>query len=187
MLGWSYLVLCLKSKSPFFTNDLEYPMKSFASTSHSFNRGFTSLRRFGALGVLLASSAFAVAPVNTGLLGHTAIKGYDPVAYFADGKPEKGNDQYHFDWMGATWLFANAKDLELFKQNPQKYAPQYGGYCAYAVAHKDTAGIDPSAFAVVGDKLYLNYSTDIQQKWLQERDNFIRQADQNWPTLVDKP
>lgn len=137
-------------------------------------------------GIFWSAAALAVAPVNTGLFGHTAIKGYDPVAYFTDGKPEKGSDQYSYDWMGATWLFANAKDLELFKQNPQKYAPQYGGYCAYAVAHKDTAGIDPASYTIVKDKLYLNYSPDIQKQWQQQRDSFIQQADQNWPALMDK-
>jgi YHS domain-containing protein len=148
----------------------------------------SSFRRsaFALAGLIWSAGALAVPPINTGLFGHTAIKGYDPVAYFTDKKPEKGSDQYSYDWMGATWLFANAKDLELFKQNPQKYAPQYGGYCAYAVAHKDTAGIDPDSYTVIGDKLYLNYSTDIQQKWLKERDSFIQQADQNWPALVDK-
>lgn len=137
-------------------------------------------------GFVWSVAALAVAPVNTGLFGHTAIKGYDPVAYFTDGKPEKGSDQYSYDWMGATWLFSNAKDLELFRQNPQKYAPQYGGYCAYAVAHKDTAGIDPDSYTIFKDKLYLNYSPDIQKQWLQQRDSFIQQADQNWPALVDK-
>jgi len=144
-------------------------------------------RRILAAGLFFyGGAALAVAPVNTGLFGHTAIKGYDPVAYFSDGKPEKGSEQFSYEWMGATWQFANARDLALFKRDPQKYAPQYGGYCAYAVAHKDTAGIDPASFTVLNGKLYLNYSADIQKQWLQDRDHFIQQADQNWPALVDK-
>jgi YHS domain-containing protein len=139
-----------------------------------------------ALGLIWSASALAVPPVNTGLFGHTAIKGYDPVAYFTDGKAEKGDDKFSYDWMGATWLFANRKDLDLFRQSPQRYAPQYGGYCAYAVAHKDTAGIDPASFTVVGDKLYLNYSPDIKSQWEKQRDGFIRDADRNWPDLIGK-
>jgi len=140
-----------------------------------------------ALAAMLGSAAaLAVAPVNTELLGHSAIKGYDPVAYFNQQKPVKGDAQYSYDWMGATWLFASAEDRAAFATSPQKYAPQYGGYCAYAVAHNDTAGIDPAAFTVLDGKLYLNYSEDIQHKWEAQRTDFIHQADQNWPGLADK-
>ena len=152
--------------------------------SASHHRRIAATLAAGAL--LFSAGVLAVPPVNTGLFGHTAIKGYDPVAYFIEGRPQKGDGKYSYEWMGATWLFANQKDLELFKSNPQKYAPQYGGYCAYAVAHDDTAGIDPASFTVLGDKLYLNYSADIQQKWAANRDDFIKQADRNWPALVDK-
>ena len=72
-----------------------------------------------------------------------AIQGYDPVAYFTDQKPVKGSDKYTFEWKGVTWHFASAKNVETFKDNPAQYTPQYGGYCAYAVAYGYTAKIDP--------------------------------------------
>ncbi|KAB8314234.1 YHS domain-containing protein [Tolypothrix campylonemoides VB511288] len=133
---------------------------------------------------LMAFAAFALDPVNTGFLGDTAIKGYDTVAYHTERKPVKGSERFTATYMGATWRFASAANRDLFKANPARYAPQYGGYCAYAVGNNYTAGIDPSAFSVVGDKLYLNYSPDIQKQWLGKRDAYIRSGDANWPKLL---
>jgi YHS domain-containing protein len=133
---------------------------------------------------LWSLTALALDPINTGLFGNTAIKGYDAVAYHTEHKPVKGSKDYRFEWMGAQWLFASQDHLDLFKADPQRYAPQYGGYCAYAVSQNYTAGIDPDAFTVIGDKLYLNYDKDIQQKWEGSRDAYIRDADNNWPALL---
>jgi YHS domain-containing protein len=140
-----------------------------------------------ALLLLASTDAVAGSPVNTGFFGHTAIKGYDPVAYQTLGRPVEGSGDYSYEWTGATWRFASRADLEKFKANPEKFAPQYGGYCAYAVGAKgEKVGIDPTAFTVVGGKLYLNYSKDIQAKWLADRDNYIGKADRIWPTIRDK-
>jgi len=146
------------------------------------------LRRTALTLLLLAAAAplAAVSPVNKSFFGGVAIEGYDPVAYFTDGKPVEGKKQYTHDWMGATWRFASAGHRDLFVADPEKYAPQYGGWCAYAVAHNDTAGIDPEAWTIHDGKLYLNYDEEIQAKWLADRDAFIAQANANWPKLVDK-
>ena len=136
------------------------------------------------LGLLCAGSAFAVSPVNKTLLGGVAIKGYDPVAYFTDSKPVKGSKDFRYDWQGATWQFASAEHRDLFTKEPEKYAPQYGGYCAWAVSQGNTAGIDPDAWKIVGGKLYLNYDTDIQTKWLQDIPGNIEKADKNWPEIL---
>jgi YHS domain-containing protein len=146
-----------------------------------------------AAAVLLASTAaFAAPPINTlkgGLLGgrtDTAILGYDTVAYFTDGKPVKGQDAFVADWMGAKWKFASQAHLELFKASPEKYAPQYGGYCAYGVSQDNLVSIEPDKFKVEGGKLYLNYNADVQATWLKDTAGYIRQADAKFPVLVKK-
>ena len=133
-----------------------------------------------ALAVLafLPLAARAEKPVNATLFG-VAIKGYDPVAYFTDAKPVKGESEFTFDWMGATWRFASAAHRDLFKATPEKYAPQFGGYCAWAVSQGYTAGIDPAAWKIVNDKLYLNYSLEIQKKWEGDVPGNISKADVN--------
>lgn len=134
---------------------------------------------------LFAAAGFArtpVDPVNKSNKG-VALKGYDPVAYFTQGTPVKGSTQFTHEWMGATWLFANSEDRELFAASPEKYAPQYGGYCSWAVSNNYTAEIDPGAWKIVGGKLYLNYSKDVQVKWAQDLEKRIMDADRNWPGL----
>lgn len=133
---------------------------------------------------LCASAALALDPVNKTLFGGKAIKGYDPVAYFTDGGPRKGDKQFTHEWKGATWFFASAAHRDAFAKEPEKYAPQYGGYCAWAVSQNSTADIDPDAWKMVNGKLYLNYDKDIQAKWERERDGNIRKADANWPKLL---
>ena len=123
-------------------------------------------------------------PVNKSLFGGVAIKGYDPVAYFTQSKPIKGEKAHSHKWNGATWRFANARHLELFKASPDKYAPQFGGYCAWAVSQNYTANIDPSQWTVYKEKLYLNYDKDVQKKWLADKDNFIELATKNWPGII---
>lgn len=115
--------------------------------------------------------------------GATAIRGYDPVAYFRDGKPVRGVPQFATQWMGATWQFANASNRDAFQQAPEKYAPQFGGYCAWAVGHNYTASTDPEAWKIVDGKLYLNYSKDVQKKWEQDQAKWITEAGKNWPEL----
>jgi YHS domain-containing protein len=150
----------------------------------------STVLRFAGLFVLVFSTlvvsqvAWSKDPVNTTLLGHTAIHGYDPVAYFTDGKPVKGMPEFAFDWMGAKWLFATAAHRDAFKVGPEKYAPKYGGYCAYAVSQGHVADIDPSAWSIVDGKLYLNYDADVQKKWKADIPGYIMKADKNWPDVV---
>ncbi len=109
-----------------------------------------------------------------------AIKGYDPVSYFTIGKPEKGIKTISHSWQGSTWYFASESNKKLFVANPEKYAPQYGGYCAYGWAQGYAVKIDPNAWAIVDSKLYLNYSKGVQKDWDKDREGFIKKADANY-------
>ena len=157
-----------------------------------------SLSRRTALIAALATAWFsgnaaaAEPPINTlknsvfGGRTDTAINGYDTVAYFTVGKPVKGQDSLVHDWMGAKWKFSTAAHLELFKVNPAKYAPQYGGYCAYGVSQDNLVKVEPDQFTVRDGKLYLNYDADIQAKWLKDPAGYIRTADARFPVLLKK-
>jgi len=131
-------------------------------------------------------------PVNTlknSLFGgrtDTAINGYDTVAYFTQNKPVKGLDNLVFEWMGAKWKFATQANLDLFRAAPEKYAPQYGGYCAYGVAQDNLVKVEPDQFTVRNGKLYLNYDADVQAKWKKDPDGFIRAADAKFQALLKK-
>lgn len=149
-----------------------------------------SRRLFAAIGGLVlllgaAGPAWAADPVYSDWLGN-AIKGYDPEAYFTMNKPVEGSSDISAEWNGATWHFASADNRAAFLADPEKYAPQYGGYCAYAVAQGSTAKIEPDVWAIVDGKLYLNYSKDVQSRWQADRDNYIAAADKNWPGVLDK-
>lgn len=112
-----------------------------------------------------------------------ALKGYDPVAYFTEGKPIQGKPEIQHTHSNVKYNFASTANLELFKKDPNKYLPQYGGYCAWAVGHNYTASTDPEAWKIVNGKLYLNYSKDVQRKWMAEEANLIKSGDANWPNL----
>ena len=122
------------------------------------------LRLLAMVVVVLGGAALTPPPasaggiVNSSLLGGVAIDGTDPVAYFTDGRPAQGSSDFEHEWMGATWRFVSAAHRDLFAADPAKYAPQYGGYCAWAVSQGYTAKIDPAAWKIVDGKLYLNYS-----------------------------
>ena len=131
-------------------------------------------------------AARAIEPVNKTFFGGLAIKGYDPVAYFKESKPVKGSKDFVFEWNNATWQFASAEHRDAFAANPEKYAPQYGGYCAWAVSQNKTADIDPNAWKILNDKLYLNYDSEIQKKWEQDFSGNIEKADKNWPELLKR-
>lgn len=118
--------------------------------------------------------------------GDGAIRGYDPVAYFVTGAPQRGRDDLRLDWNGATWHFANAENLAAFRADPERYAPQYGGYCAWAVANGYTASIDPDAWAIVDDRLFLNYSKGVQRQWQEDVPGNIARGDRNWPQVLSK-
>jgi YHS domain-containing protein len=113
----------------------------------------------------------------------SAIRGYDPVAYFTEGRPVEGVSEHTLEWKGATWYFASADNLEAFRAEPERFAPQYGGYCAWAVSQGYTASIDPEAWDIVDGKLYLNYNRSVQETWQGDRSGFIALADGAWPGL----
>lgn len=116
--------------------------------------------------------------------GSLGAKGYDVVAYHALGKPTPGSAQFQQTHGGVTWQFANAEHLELFKADPARYLPQYGGFCSWAVANGKLADIDPvNGWKVVDGKLYLNYSASIQRTWEKDIPGFIAKANANWPNL----
>ncbi|NGY05453.1 YHS domain-containing (seleno)protein [Solimonas terrae] len=141
------------------------------------------LSRIICLGLALTGAAHAAEPINTTTFGNLAVDGYDVVAYQTDHRAVKGKSDFRTEWHDAKWQFASAEHLQAFRADPQRYAPQYGGYCAYAVADKRLVDIDPEAFTIVDGKLYLNYSRDIQKKWSADRANYIEKADRNWPAL----
>ena len=136
------------------------------------------------IALALAGPALALSPVNKTLFGGLAIEGYDPVAYFTEGRPVEGSREHVFDWNGATWRFASAAHRELFVQAPEKYAPQYGGYCAWAVSQGYTAGIDPEAWRIENGRLYLNYSPEVQKKWAADIPGNVAKGDATWPNLL---
>jgi hypothetical protein len=124
-----------------------------------------------------------VKPVNTDSAG-LALHGYDAVAYFTERKPVKGAASFEHEWNGATWRFASAANRDRFAQAPETFAPQFGGYCAWAVSRNYTADTDPEVFDIVNGKLYLNYSSLVQLRWKVDRTGNIRKAGQNWPNLT---
>lgn len=115
-----------------------------------------------------------------------AIGGYDPVAYFTEGKPVRGKAAHSFRWNGATWRFASAAHLARFRAEPVKYAPRYGGYCAYAVARNYTAKTEPDAWTIHDGKLYLNYNRLIRAAWERNKARDIARADRNWPAVLGR-
>lgn len=145
---------------------------------------------FMAASIAIAAFPGAVAakpaPVYTGTFSNLALSGYDPVAYFTQGKPVKGLKQFTTSYNGADWQFASAADLAAFKANPTKYAPQYGGHCAWAVSQGYTASGDPQVWKIVNGKLYVNYNTEVGEKWSKNIPGFIKSANVNWFKLATK-
>ncbi|MBV6631443.1 MAG: YHS domain-containing protein [Alphaproteobacteria bacterium] len=155
----------------------------------TINVSNSSRRQFFALGaaavgtaVVLGSPLKAEArdPVYTGTFSSNAVSGYDTVAYFTEGKPVEGSSEFQTEWNGATWKFSSAENLAKFEADPERYAPQYGGYCAWAMAKGQFASTQPENWAIVDGKLYLNYNDAIQARWDADIPNFISQADTQW-------
>jgi YHS domain-containing protein len=130
------------------------------------------------------TSSFAKVNADTG--GY-AIRGFDAVAYFAADGAVKGDPKYQFVWNGAKWFFANAENLERFRQNPEAYAPQFGGYCSYAVSKGYTADGDPEAWKIVDGKLYLNYNKDVKVLWEKDEATNISKGIQSWTGFEGNP
>jgi len=147
----------------------------------TLNRGATLLALFFA--AMFASTAQADEQ-------RLSISGYDPVAYFTDGKAVQGNAEFEYVWRKQRWHFASGEHRDLFIKDPQRYAPQYDGYCAMgasieAAAHKDT--VDPQAWAIVDGKLYLVHSSYWLEQWRQKAREYIKQADKDWQAVADLP
>lgn len=149
------------------------------------NRGFTQI--VGIIALLFASHAFALEnAVNTGRLGDTAIRGYDVVAYFTENTAVKGSSKFKFNWRGANWQFSSETNLNAFKAEPLKYAPQYGGWCAYAMSDQGrTVRVDPEAWTIIDNKLYLNFNKKVRKVWLEDVEANIKQADGFYPKTTD--
>ena len=112
-----------------------------------------------------------------------AIRGYDPVAYFSDGKAVPGKQDIAYEWNGAAWHFASVEHRDLFAQDPARYAPRYGGYCAYGTSQGYKVSTQPEAFAIVGGARYLNYNQAVAATWNRDTGGYIRTADGNWKAL----
>ena len=159
----------------------------------------SSVSRRALLSALVASSAlFAALPQTAFAYDETstfelnvdaqgvAIKGHDPVAYFNAGKPTKGQANFSASHRGATYWFASATNRDAFKANPDKFAPQFGGFCAMGVALDKKLDGDPTAWKIVDGKLYLNVNKDVQKKWLEDVPGNLTKANGNWAGIQHK-
>ena len=138
------------------------------------------------LGTFLLALALGVQAQNNVDSSGLALKGHDPVAYFSEGKPVPGKPEFTATHEGATYRFASAASRDAFLASPARYAPQYGGYCAYGMASGYKAPIEPDAWTIVEGKLYLNYNRSVRSRWSADIPGYIREADANWPTVRSK-
>ncbi len=140
-----------------------------------------------ALVVASTWTAIAVAQHEVNVDGKgVALHGYDPVAYFSEGKPVEGNAKYTTTQDGATYRFASAANRDAFVKEPARYLAQYGGYCAMGVALKKKLDGDPQVWQIVDGKLYLNVNRDIQKQWVKDVPGNIAKADSTWPVIRDR-
>jgi YHS domain-containing protein len=141
------------------------------------------VRRAAIALLVLALPAAAVAQRVNADRRQLAVKGHDVVAYFTEGRPVAGAAAFEHEVGGVRYRFASAANRDRFAQDPQRYLPQYGGFCAYAVSRGYTADADPLAWRIVDGRLFLNYDRDVQKIWEQDIPGRIRQGDANWPGL----
>jgi len=147
---------------------------------------------FSALAVSLILISFLVSCTKESDLSANAIPemkaiaGYDPVAYHKESKPVSGSEDFFYVWNHAKWHFSCKENMEVFKENPERYAPQYNGYCAFGLSRNDFVEVDPEAWAIVNNKLYLTYNHEIRNAWLQDKRNYIAKADRNWHLRIEK-
>lgn len=132
--------------------------------------------------------ACSTPPTNDLVFGTTdgAIQGIDPVAYFTEAKPVKGDAQYTYKYLDQRWQFSSQEHLEMFKENPEKYMPQFGGYCAFGMSRGYKAQTSPEAWTIVDGKLYLNYNLEVRERWNEKQADFIKKAEANWPTVKNE-
>lgn len=137
-----------------------------------------------AAAAFVPSAANAADPVHTGVFNNVAVGGYDAVSFF-DGNGVEGKKQFTTTYQGAEFRFASAENLATFEDDPEAYAPQYGGYCAWAVAQGNLAPGNPRNANVVDGKLYLNFNDGVEKRWLADIDGFIEKADDQWPAILN--
>lgn len=145
------------------------------------------MRRILFATVVLTLSAFGVAQADQPMFASrdgAAIGGYDTVAYFMSGEPVRGHRDIAVQWKGAVWLFSSQRNRETFESNPRAFAPQYGGYCAYAVSRGGTSQTDPRAWRIVDGKLYLIHNNAVLRLWLDDLAGNIGLSDANWPAVL---
>jgi YHS domain-containing protein len=136
-------------------------------------------------GPALAFDADSTSAINVDKAG-VMLRGYDPVSYFAGGKPTKGSAQYSAKHDGATYHFTSAKNRDAFKAAPDRYSPQFGGFCAMGAALGKKLDGDPAVFRVADGKLYLNVNADVQKRWLDDVPGNVKQANATWPSIRNK-
>lgn len=138
-------------------------------------------------GVILAvhNANARQAEIFTGIVKGVAVGGYDPVAYFTEGRAVEGSPAITLQHAGVSWRFSSEANRSLFEADPMKFAPRYGGYCAWAVSRGYTAKGDPNAWSIVEGKLYLNYNREVRQTWQKDARGNIAKADANWPKVLD--
>jgi YHS domain-containing protein len=137
--------------------------------------------------IALLGAAAVVVPAYAGPTferGGFAINGYDPVAYFVVGQPVAGSADYSVKHAGATYLFSSAANRDRFVAEPERFAPQFGGFCAYGVSGGYKAKTDPQAFTVVNNRLYLNYNLKVQEQWRADREALVQKAERLWPEVA---
>ena len=140
-----------------------------------------------ALVILAAFSAIASAKELLNLDGNrVAIQGYDPVAFFTDNRPVKGEAQFQSDYQGAKYYFASADHKAAFDKEPAKYEPQFGGYCAYGTSRGKTVPIKIEAWQILNGRLLMQYDLDVKSEFNKDPQGTLKKADQNWPGLVEK-
>lgn len=115
-----------------------------------------------------------------------ALRGYDPVAFFTKAMPVHGFDSLSTEWKSVKWLFSSKENLESFKRNPEKYEPQYGGYCAYGISQGHKAPTLPETWTIIDQKLYFNYNSKVKEQWIKNTDGLIAKANMQWPEVKDK-
>ncbi|WP_440959227.1 YHS domain-containing (seleno)protein [Oceanicaulis sp. LC35] len=135
---------------------------------------------------LPTAAAFAEDPIYTGRFNNTAVGGYDAVAYHTEGAAIRGEREFSTEWRGAEFRFASQANLDLFLADPEAYAPAYGGYCAWAISEGYTAKGDPNVWNIVDGVLYLNYNTQVQERWSVDIPGHIERANANYPDLVNQ-
>jgi len=139
----------------------------------------------GLIAATVATPAFAAKPPIFVGKGGYAINGHDPVGYFEMAKPVAGSIEHSAMYQGATFLFSSAENKATFGADPERYAPQYGGYCAYAVSKGATAKTEPDAWTIVEGKLYLNFNTEVRALWKLDIPGNIARANKNWPDVLN--